>query len=261
MNRVHAALAGFALPFVAAAASSRAQTPADSVVPHTTALAGRVRDPLGHPLTAATVVAEERGISTIGSDSGTFTLRNIPGGKTSFTVMRIGYAPVTFAIDMPPDTTVFVDVHLQPVTTLADVKVTGTALSPRLAKTGYYMREKTGLGYFLHPEDLAKEKDFGYASLFLRDLPNVFVRKNAGIGYSVLMLASAAKLSGEVFCTPSLFVDGTLMKTPIDESIDPGEVYAAEVYTHGTQIPASFNAPMLENPCGVIAFWTKAYQK
>jgi len=259
MKRVHAMAAGVEL--VAMAGSLLAQALVDTVVPHATVLAGRVRDPLGHPLIAATVLAEERGLSTIVTDSGTFSLRNIPNGKTSFTVMRIGYAPVTFDIEMPPDTTVFVDVHLQPVTTLSETKVTGTALSPKLARTGYYMREKTGLGYFLHPEDLAKIKDLGYASLYLRELPNVFVRKSPGIGYSVLMQATAPGISGQVLCAPTLFIDGTLIKAPVDESLDPGDVYAVEVYTHGAQLPASFNASMADIPCGVVAFWTKAYQK
>ncbi|HVX40064.1 MAG TPA: carboxypeptidase-like regulatory domain-containing protein [Gemmatimonadaceae bacterium] len=258
--RVHATLTGVAL--LVAAGSVRGQTaPADTIVPHATALAGRVRDPLGHPLPAATVVAEERGVSTIVTDSGTFSLRNVPPGKTSFTVMRIGYAPVTFDIEMPPDTTVFVDVHLQPVTTLAETKVTGTALSPKLAKTGYYIREKTGLGYFLHPEDLARLKDFGYASLYLRDLPNVFIRKNNGIGYSVLMTNTAPAIGGDLLCSPAIFIDGSADRAPLDESLDPSEVYAVEVYTHGAQIPASLNVSMTTNPCGVIAFWTKAYQR
>lgn len=228
-----------------ALAGAQASAPA-----HVSVVAGRVRDALGHPLTAVTVTADS-GAPAFGDDSGVFRVANLPPGRVEFSVMRIGYSPVSFALQLPPDTTVFLDVHMTAIAqTLPLVTTTGEAVSIAFTGTGFYDRQKhQASGYFVSPEQVNKLR-LGYAAQFLMEVPGMRIyKKPKGPGYDV---------AGPAGCY-SVFVDGVYSRLPLDDAVNGADVYAVEVYTRASDVPLRFQAPMRELVCGAVAFWTRKY--
>jgi hypothetical protein len=71
--------------------------------------------------------------------------------------------------------------------------------------------------------------------------------------------AVAFRLGGG-HCTPTLYVDRTMVATGVngpvrpDEFVVPSDVEAIEVYARSTEVPVLFDAI---NDCGVIVIWTR----
>ena len=134
---------------LAGAAVSGAQLPPVAAPTPTgvAALEGTFRDTLGHPIPFGTVtLAAAAARSAAANDSGHFHLDSVPAGVARFTATRIGYAPVTFDIDMPASRTIYADVRLKSVVRLQTVAVTAEGPSMQLARDGYYKRQLAGWG-------------------------------------------------------------------------------------------------------------------
>src|SRR5688572_6468683 len=93
---------------------------------------GRVTDATsGRPLADAQVVVAGTRIGGITSSTGEFTLTGVPTGARSVTVRRIGYQPVTQAVNVDASATATVDVRLTvSAVNLTDVVVTGPVRRP-----------------------------------------------------------------------------------------------------------------------------------
>ncbi|HEY8176775.1 MAG TPA: carboxypeptidase regulatory-like domain-containing protein, partial [Gemmatimonadaceae bacterium] len=119
------------LAALAALDNATGQTPAaDSARP--TALAGTVRDLLGHPVAGVTLTAEGRERSVQTDDSGRFHMAGIPAGPKLFTLAKLGFVAVSFQVRLAPDTTIVIDVHLRPVQSLSEVTVSSPGVSAKL---------------------------------------------------------------------------------------------------------------------------------
>jgi hypothetical protein len=225
---------------------------ADSIHAHRAVLAGRVRDALGHPLRAAVIKADDQGLTTIVDDSGVFRLPDVLPGATQFTAMRIGYAPATFALAMPADSTVFIDIHLQPVAALATVRTTASYANVRLDAAGFDARRRQGLGYFIDPDAVA-HKPLPYVAQYLIDIPGVMVRSlPRGAGYRVTFTLGHA-------CVPTVIVDGVRSNLSVDDAVTGSNLLAIEVYPSASTVPAQFQSAMADRPCGVVVLWTRKY--
>lgn len=248
MNRLLAAVAILACNV--AIALPQAAAPAPPAAGNTSVVAGRVRDPFGHPLNAVTITADS-GAPAFADDSGVFRVPNLPAGRVEFSVMRIGYSPVSFALQLPPDTTVFVDVHMTAIAqTLPLVMTTGEAVSIAFTGTGFYDRQKhQPFGVFLTPDQIGKVPAL-YPAQFLIDVPGFRIQKKPRApGYDI---------EGPEHCY-SVFVDGVYSQLPIDDALGAAQVYAMEVYRKASEVPARFQPPMRAGVCGAIVFWTKKY--
>jgi hypothetical protein len=240
------ALAAFALG--ALAGGLHAQT-ADTA--RKSALAGVVRDTLGHPLPMVTVFASGRDLTTVTDDSGRFHLRNIPAGTHEFTIMRLGYSQLVFDVTLPPDSTIVINVRMRRVQNLAPVAVTGEAASPRLARAGYFERQRQGFGKFISPQRVDSLQHVSTPSQLLRDVLGISVRCGAG-GRCVVRLSRGGCLN--------LYVNGSYTRNQVDDVLSTGEVYAMEVYTRRLETPMEF-VP-LRNACeGTLAVWTRSYTR
>lgn len=217
---------------------------------HTAVVAGQVRDTFGHPLNAVTITADS-GAPAFADDSGVFRVANLPPGRVEFSVTRIGYSPVSFALQLPPDTTVFLDVHMTAIAqTLPLVTTTGEAVSIAFTGTGFYDRQKhQPFGYFVDPLQV-KKLPFGYAAQFLTEIPGMRISKKA--------MRPGYDIAGPAGCY-SVYVDGVYSRLSLDDAVDGASVYAIEVYPRANGVPMQFQAPMREGGCGAIVFWTKKY--
>jgi hypothetical protein len=129
-----------------------AQVPARDTSARTSAIAGLVLDSLERPVPLATVTLDGRELTAVTDSLGRFHLAGIPAGANAFTVLRLGYQPSSFSATLPPDSTVVITVRLRRVATLDPVSVRAAALRDRLAKRGYYDRQRKGIGSFVSPE-------------------------------------------------------------------------------------------------------------
>lgn len=215
-------------------------------------LAGVVRDSAGRPLSDVWVSMGGQPLSAFTNDTGGFELRG-PAGRGQFTFRRLGMSVVTLDTTLIADSTVSIEVRMRPVPVLPDVNVSAEAWSPRLARDGYYDRQKVGWGFFLKPEDIAK-MNVSYPSHLLRDVP--FIR--------VVCTPETRRVTGGCIVRGSdngcmtLFVDGVYTRMHLDERVSPGMVYTVEVYRRSSIVPMELPRPATENSCGAIVVWTQS---
>src|SRR5215212_7750189 len=112
-------------------------------------LEGVVRDREGRPLAAAEVFVDA-GHRSITNSRGEFTLSGLGGGLIEFTARRIGYTPITSAVQVDPGTLrVSLGVKLVPIVQeLGTMVVEGKRLSKSLWQTGFYKRQDGGRGTY-----------------------------------------------------------------------------------------------------------------
>lgn len=79
----------------------------------TGALAGTITDSAGTPLSNASVLALGLDLVAVTDDSGRFHLGGVPAGEAAFTVVKLGFKPVTFETTLLADTTLVVAVRLR----------------------------------------------------------------------------------------------------------------------------------------------------
>ncbi|MEO7455425.1 MAG: carboxypeptidase regulatory-like domain-containing protein [Gemmatimonadaceae bacterium] len=214
------------------------------------AIAGVVRDTLGHPLRMATVFVEGKDLSAVSDDSGRFYIARIPAGRNLVTALRIGYKAVSFEINLPPDTTLVTEIHLRVVPTLGRVTVTGERVSPRLAREGFYTRLRQGWGSFLTPEKVEQLQALSTPAKMLRDVKGLEVR-----------CPSAARRCAVNALPPhpclSVFVNGSYLPGQLDDILSSSEVYAVEVYN--TTIPMEFQTAGRGAGCAAVVVWTVSH--
>ena len=241
------------------AAPARAQSGAAVNVPRDRAvLAGRVRDAAGHPITAAVIRADDQDRVTIVDDSGTFRIKGLFPGASRFTASRVGYEAMSFVLDLPADSTIFIDIHLRhiAITALRNVTQSGQTVRSysdvRLNATGWGDRRRTLLGYFIEPDQIARERHARVAQ-YLIGIPGVSVRGQPGGGDLVTFVLGQP-------CEPRLYVDGQPVQVPIDSAMTASDLFAIEVYPTPSMVPEKFATPTKEQACGVVALWSRRYE-
>lgn len=226
---------------------------------HTAALAGTVRDTLGHPLRQVIVTVDSTTLTAISDDSGRFHVKGIPPGRNGFALKRIGFAPIDFETTLDSGRTLVVDIRMTSLVTLSPVMVTADR-EARLAQTGFTERQKIGLGSFIRPEKFDS----------LSNLPSATMMVQAALAGRVRRSCPARGNSCDLvfprFCR-WLFVDGKQVEGTFDENVAPGEIHAIEIYDRIAIVPGEFQGrlPMSRQSkmlsptagCGAIAVWTK----
>ena len=147
---------------------------------------------------------------------------------------------------------------LEPMPLVLDsLRIVARSRRISLVLSGYYDREKTGLGHFIGPEKILERFDARSVTDFFWSIPGVRLMPQsnmAGSGYVPLMRA-AATLRG--FCLPDVYLDGIPMPgaDEIDQFIQPYDIEAIEVYRSPSEVPARFTTASAA--CGVILLWSR----
>jgi len=227
-----------------------AQDTAAARRPRGRALAGIVTDTARNPIASVEVGllqgrALVRSIRT--NAEGRFELTDLPAGKTSFVVRRLGYHPRVYTVQIRDGATrAFLPVVLDPmpaelekVIVLARVTASGGRLK------GFYERKtRGGWGNFLDREDIERRRPL-WMSDMLRMMPGVQVVPGRGAGNRIRMRG----------CSPTLWLDGMPVRgAEIDEIVFPGDVAGVEVYRSSAGLPVEFTTA---SGCGAIVVWTR----
>lgn len=140
--RRHAAILACALslpPALAAPALLAAQGPVTGgAAAATGSIRGRVTDAAsGRPVAGVQVLVTGTRLGALTGDDGRFTLTAVPVGARSLTVRRLGFQPVTEAVQVTAGAAATVDVALRTsAVNLSEVVVTGTAAPTEKRKIG-----------------------------------------------------------------------------------------------------------------------------
>lgn len=242
----------------------------------TVILEGVVRDNNERPLAAAEVVVDNQH-RTITNSRGEFSIADVEGGLIQFTARRIGYNPVTTAVQVDPGLKVSLAVRLTPLAIqLGTIVVEGKRLDKTLWQTGFYKRRDAGAGTFFD-SDYMDHFHAGLSSL-VSTIPSVRLTRTNNMSVPV------GKLPDGNECMLNVFVDGVrfpfIDNTGIDEIANAEDVLAVEVYPrasetpirisglggangHGQlgtvniQRPGTFEMGSTAGDCGAILIWTK----
>jgi len=199
-------------------------------------LDGVVRDKEGRPLAAAEVIVDGDHRS-ITNSRGEFTISGLTSGVIEFTTRRIGYTPITSAVQVDPGTLrVNLAVKLVPIVQeLGTMVVEGKRLSKALWQTGFYKRQDGGRGAYF---------DDSYMKNFKASIATL-VGTVSGVNVdraSNGVARAYGKLPNGSLCPLSVFVDGNYIswanQLGIDDIINRDDVLALEIYPRASEMPS-----------------------
>jgi hypothetical protein len=213
-------------------------------------LAGIVTDTAGNPIAGVEVgLLEGRTIvRTLRTrHDGRFELGDVPPGKTSIVVRRLGYQPRAYTIQIRSAATrAFLPVvleampaELEKVIVMARVAASGGRL-----RDFYERKSRNPWGSYIDRE-LIERRNPIWMSDMLRMIPGVRV-------YSTRNGRNVVRLRG---CAPTLWLDGMPLRgIEVDDVVFPLDVAGVEVYRSQAGTPPQF---MDMGGCGAIVVWTR----
>lgn len=203
----------------------------------------------------ATAVADEGGQFQVlwSGEPGSYVLR----------VQALGYQGVTDPIQYGVNP-VLVEVRVTPAPVELDgLEVSVKALSPYLARSGFYDRQRYGTGEFFDSTSFPPNAVSRTARLMERTSGLRLHR-----GREPFFTRTQGLRPGDqgLRCYPVVVIDGATVRlarntrhpmwVPFEDVVPlPANVLAIEVYRSTATAPARWKS--LENECGVVAIWTK----
>jgi hypothetical protein len=228
----------------------------------TGALAGTVRDTLGHPVRMVAVMVDSSNVTAITDDSGRFHLKGIRSGKNGFSMRKVGFSPVEFETTVETGKTLVLDIRMKPLQNLNPVNIMTTG-SVRLHRLGFFERKDQGIGRFISPERIDSISHIPSVSMMvMQSNPPPTLERKCG------MSAYRCDVSFRGVACTWLFVDGHQVDDMrFDDAVAPIEVYAIEMYPRPILVPAAFQGRLKAKAgrgfttgsagCAAIAVWTR----
>lgn len=217
----------------------------------------------GRPIVGASVRSPAVQRETRTDSLGRFRLEKMPAGALEVQVQAVGFAPLRAVVQVLADSTLTVDVDLEPLTPqLARVVTTADRSDARnLNYADFERRRASAIGKFISRSELLAEAG--------RSLESVLSARLAGTrvwdfnGKRVLGGSSRGPISvlrGDQRCFVQVIVDNVLRYQsggslpPFDlRSLDPAMIAGVEFYTVSST-PSEFNRGG-NAPCGTLVLW------
>jgi len=228
--------------------ASAASSPGASLRAGNAILTGRVLDPNGAGMPGARAAVSGDSAFALTDAQGRFALRNLRSGTRALSVRRLGFEPAEVAVSLHARSATDVTVRLQKFVVVLDT-VRIVALEERgLNRVGFSRRKETGAGYYLTPEQIARQRAYDLPSL-------VAMAPMLRRDYSGGKPHVTGRPSGTGNGCVTWWLDGdTWIGGDIEDFIRPNEVAAVEVYS-ANFVPAQFRRPFQN--CETIIIWTK----
>ena len=235
---------------------------------HAQVIRGRVIDNgSGEGVSAARVEAFARGNSggrTRSAADGKFEVRLRAAGTFRLETERNGYRPsVTHDIPVEARETVYVEVRVAAAPMQLDpLRVTARVVPPHrrsLEMSGFYDRERQGIGRFIRREDFENRSNTTTAQIIAREPGTVRIGSGPGeyIVFSRSSNVGAFLRRGGGYCVPQFYLDGMKISSgkDISQVVGPNQIEAIELFKSAAQIPVQYNGS--NSACGVILVWTR----
>ena len=200
------------------------------------------------------VALGEATISLLGSrlrvttgESGRFRINAVPAGQYILVVHRVGYVPVSSAVQIGEGDTLRLSFALNRIVTPLDTMVV-TAKRTLDRLSGFEERRKFGLGRFVTVDDIERRSAI-YVSDILRAMPDITVIET--------LRGETAYNTRTSHCQFQFVLDEVLLPTPTDLHLLPSvhDIAGIEVYYGPATIPLQYKSA--NSGCGVIIIWTK----
>jgi hypothetical protein len=232
------------LLMVLCARASPAQTHLGSGV-----IDGAITDSALAPLADAAAWLLGSKLEVLTGANGRFRIERLPAGRYLLLVRRIGFTPVSTAVQVDEGETARVWFSLNRLATALDtVRIMARNESGRLSE--FDMRRKMGDGQFMTQAEIEKLNLQGASDLLRRFMAVTIVGGSA-------MSHRSLPAQG---CPYQFFIDGVAIPTPkIDIDLpSPKEIAGIEVYTGPASIPLQYKNTHDAGFCGVILLWTRS---
>ena len=220
-------------------------------------LIGRVRDAMtDDPVVSAAVAVSTRLRSTETNRQGDFVLSGVPVGTQRLEVRHLGYAPLSYVVEVSAGLTTEVEIGMVPDPVEMDPIVATVMRVRRLEIKGFYDRrhwgELAGTGTFYTAEDDDRRRPVEISHM-IADESGIRLQCNAR--RTDCRLVNTRQSSGVTgACTLSFYVDGLPTRgIPLDDVVRPSEIAGIEIYRGLASGPAEFPP----SRCGLVAVWTK----
>lgn len=212
-------------------------------------LVGRVFDArTKDAITTAAVTVVGHSAAVESDRWGRFILTGVPAGPNELQVRRLGYAPLSYAIDIKPGFATEVEIGLVPDPVEMEPLVATTVWSPRLESRGFYERrywgEMLGTGEFITRDYIERWNMTSMSQLISQ--------------HTMLQprLARGGRQPHSLGRCRQVYLDNmNVDDIPLDTVVYPMEVAGIEVYRAGASLPDGllrFGA----GRCALILIWT-----
>lgn len=220
-------------------------------------LLGQVHDAItDDPVAAATVFVPDRLRVAETDRQGRFVLSGVPVGTQELNVRHLGYAPLSYAIEVSPGLTTEVEIGMVPDPVEMEPIVATATRSRRLEIEGFYERklwsDVVGTGTFYTAEDIDRRRPVQISQMIADESG---IRLQCDVRRTDCRLVNT-RLSSAITgaCSLSFYVDGLPTRgIALDDMVRPSEIAGIEIYKGLSSGPAEFPP----SRCGLVAVWTK----
>jgi hypothetical protein len=221
---------------------------------------GIVTDSLLRPLGSADVSVVGIGARVITSENGRFRLLQVPPGQYLLVARRIGFAPTSGIIEVPPADTLRLAYTLMRSSNMLDtVRVKERRVSLRMAE--FEGRRLQGVGQFITQEEIER-RGSSKVSDYLHLMRGIDVSPQTNSQFAGTIALSKREGGsvggdGSGACALQVFLDGIVMPRffNLDLLPSPKNIAGIEVYSGAATAPSQFGGA--DRRCGMILVWTR----
>ena len=189
------------------------------------------------------------------NEKGDFTIRNLPSGTHVLLARHLGFGAETVPVDLSSREPKQVTIKLPKFVAVIDPVIVTAKRVASLDKVGFSQRQKSGMGYYIGPDQLRTMHPNQLTDI-LRRVPSLRVVSGPE-GDVVTSSRGTTSLSGGGSCV-QYFVDDmpwtSAMPGDINNFVNSNEVVGVEVYA-GPGTPAQYSRGMQD--CTTVVLWTK----
>ena len=189
------------------------------------------------------------------NESGEFTMTNVPSGSQVLLARHLGYGAATATVELNSREPQKVTITLPKFVAIMDPVLVTARRTAALDRTGFNQRRRSGVGYYIGPDQLKNASAFRLSDI-LRRVPGLRVSYDGGHNEEVISSSRAGGLSGQS-CVQYYIDDMPWMAAwpgDINGFVNPSEVVAVEVY-QGPTAPPQYTRGM--SSCTTIVLWTR----
>ena len=185
------------------------------------------------------------------NDKGEFTITKLPSGSQVLLARHLGFGAQTAAVDLNSREAQRVTIKLPKYVAMIEPVVVNARRAGNLDRVGFSQRQKTGMGYYLGPDQL-KGRNPSHLSDIFRAVPGLRVSSTPDGD-----VVGSTRNAGGNDCV-QYFVDDMPWQSAepgdVNQFVNPSEVVAVEVY-QGSNVPAQYSRG--SGGCTTIVIWTK----
>ena len=208
------------------------------------------------PVASAAVGVSSRLRTTETNRRGDFILSGVPVGSQRLEVRHIGYAPLSYIVEVSPGLTTELEIGMVPDPVEMNPIVATVTRFRRLEIKGFYERkhwgELVGTGTFYTAEDVDRRRPVEISHMIADESG---IRLDCGLRRTSCQLVNT-RLSGPVQgpCPLAFYVDGMPSRgCRWTTSVRPSEIAGLEIYKGLAAGPAEFPP----SRCGLVVVWTR----